>query len=102
MALPEFPMEVDPVLGRLQGSRRQIAVVLATLDAALNQTRFLKDFHVLGDCRRAHLEWFSELANGRRTLGQTAQDGPSRTVGKSEKNLVEIAACLLHDDSIVN
>ena len=55
-----------------------------------------------GDSRRTHRKRPGQLPNRGRTLGQSAENGAPRAVGKGKKHLVEIAVCLLHRYSIVN
>lgn len=100
--LPEFAMEIDPILSGLQSTRGQCAVMLSARNPAFDQPGPFQDLHVPGDRRRTYLKGLRQLPDRGRPLGQSAEDRAPRAVGKGEKHLIEIAAGLLHVTSIVN
>src|SRR5439155_18950828 len=80
--LPEIAVVFQPVDGVLERISRKAARPPLRLAATHNQASALQHLKVLGDCGKAHREWFGERGDRSLARGQASQDRAPCRIGQ--------------------
>src|SRR5579859_7292631 len=87
--LPEDAILIEPVGRMLERSRFKAAGTELGVAAATDQAGTFQDLQVLGDRRKAHVEWLGQLVDRGFAGGEAREYGASRRVSKGGERLVE-------------
>src|ERR1700722_2411280 len=87
--LPEDAILIEPVGRVLERTRFEAAGTELGIAAATDQAGTFQDLQMLGDCRKAHVEWLGQLVDRGFAAGEAREYGAARGVSEGGEGLVE-------------